>query len=211
MHYYYDILVNMSEYYWEFYEWEKDDFICGIKKIPILRISHLDIQNLLKYNIIFSKDFIAKYLGKTILKNEYKKRNCLLLSDTQNSVFLEFDADGNILSRSKLLIEDENNCNEIAHSFTKENIEYQQLDRIMERDSFRQEEIEKQWLKKELEQMKQTNNYQKCAYLYYECFEKNEDNLEKMLEDFNSLLESDYDMKIHKIISLLKLSCKENL
>ena len=38
MHYYYDLLINLDELPWEFYEWDKKDTILSVKKIPFLRI-----------------------------------------------------------------------------------------------------------------------------------------------------------------------------
>ena len=46
MNYIYDILVNFKETLYDFYEWNKNDNITHIRKIPLFRI-----------NDIFFKDF----------------------------------------------------------------------------------------------------------------------------------------------------------
>ena len=38
MTYIYDILLNFNEEYYEFYDWNKEDTIVHIKKIPIYKI-----------------------------------------------------------------------------------------------------------------------------------------------------------------------------
>ena len=39
MNYYYDIVLNLNEELYEFYEWEENDSIDFIKKIPLFRVS----------------------------------------------------------------------------------------------------------------------------------------------------------------------------
>ena len=38
MNYYYDILLNFQENYYMFYEWDKEDNIEFVKKIPLFHI-----------------------------------------------------------------------------------------------------------------------------------------------------------------------------
>ena len=46
MQYYYDVLGNFSEYILKFYEWESDDDIVNIKKIPFIKISKEDMHHI---------------------------------------------------------------------------------------------------------------------------------------------------------------------
>ena len=49
MHYYYDLLVNLDEALWEFYEWDKKDTIIPIKKIPFIRAKEEDFLKIYYY------------------------------------------------------------------------------------------------------------------------------------------------------------------
>ena len=69
MHYYYDVLANFDECYLEFYEWEKNDPITMIKKVPFIRISNKDMMDFLTYKIKIKNSWLEKYMGKTTLKN----------------------------------------------------------------------------------------------------------------------------------------------
>ena len=58
MYYYYDILLNFgndNELY-SFYEWEKDDALEFIKKIPLFRVSTETILDHLQCQIKYEKE-----------------------------------------------------------------------------------------------------------------------------------------------------------
>ena len=58
MHYYYDLLVNLDEVAWEFYEWEKKDVILPIKKIPFLRINEKEFKEISAYEGKIEKSWL---------------------------------------------------------------------------------------------------------------------------------------------------------
>ena len=210
MHYYYDLLVNLDEVAWEFYEWEKKDVILPIKKIPFLRINEKEFKEISAYEGKIEKNWLEPYIGKTQIKKD-KSKNLLLLSTTKNSLVIEINSTGQIISRSKLLIEDENNCNELASSLKETTIPFSSQQKIPLRSDFRQAIKEKNLIKIELKTLKETNNISKCSYLYYEWFNILEDDLSTMLENCLKELKKPYTLKIHKIASLIRLSYKECL
>ena len=210
MHYYYDLLVNLDEVAWEFYEWEKKDVILPIKKIPFLRINEKEFKEISAYEGKIEKNWLKPYIGKTQIKKD-KSKNLLLLSTTKNSLVIEINSTGQIISRSKLLIEDENNCNELASSLKETTIPFSSQQKIPLRSDFRQAIKEKNLIKIELKTLKETKNTTKCSYLYYEWFNILEDDLSTMLENCLKELKKPYTLKIHKIASLIRLSYKECL
>ena len=78
----------------------------------------------MKYQVVFDKEWISKYLDKTIVTNGKEKLHCILFSSCKNSILMEFDELGHVLSRSRLLMEDENNCNEICLNLKKSEVPY---------------------------------------------------------------------------------------
>ena len=210
MHYYYDLLVNLDEVAWEFYEWEKKDVILLSKKIPFLRINEKEFKEISDYEGKIEKNWLKPYIGKTQIKKD-KSKNLLLLSTTKNSLVIEINSTGQIISRSKLLIEDENNCNELASSLKETTIPFSSQQKIPLRSDFRQAIKEKNLIKIELKTLKETKNTTKCSYLYYEWFNILEDDLSTMLENCLKELKKPYTLKIHKIASLIRLSYKECL
>ena len=154
MHYYYDLLVNLDEVAWEFYEWEKKDVILPIKKIPFLRINEKEFKEISAYEGKIEKNWLEPYIGKTQIKKDKSKN--LLLSTTKNSLAIEINSTGQIISRSKLLIEDENNCNELASSLKETTIPFSSQQKIHLRSDFRQAIKEKNLIKIELKTLKET-------------------------------------------------------
>lgn len=211
MHYYYDLLVNLDETPWEFYEWDKRDTIIPIKKIPIIRIKEQDFLKIYCYEGQIEEEWIKIYQKKTILKGNVQNPTMLLISSTKNSLVLEIANDGKIINRSKLLIEDENNANELATTLKEISIPFKKTKQIKKRTEFRQALEEKKLIKIELKTLKEKENTSKCAYLYYEWFGKLETDLDKMIEKCSQELKKTYSLKFHEIASLIRLSYKERL
>ena len=211
MHYYYDLLVNLDTELWEFYEWENEDHLVPIKKIPLIRVLESDIRNFMKYEVTMDPEWISALAEKTIFKNASDKTNCLLFSSTKNSIVLEFDSYGNVVSRSKLLIEDENNCNEVSCNLKETEVPYKVHERLELRSLLRQQMKEKHLLEIELKTLKESNNVAKCSYLYYEWFGILESDMEKMIQDFKKDLEKGNLKKLHKIVKIIRLSYKGQL
>ena len=72
MNYVYDVLLNFQKEYYEFFEWNIEDEITHIRKIPIFKISDSDYNTLKKAKIKISNNFINKINNKTEV---YKKGN----------------------------------------------------------------------------------------------------------------------------------------
>jgi len=46
MNYVYDVLLNFQDYAYEFYEWNIDDEITHVRKVPMVRISTEQLEKL---------------------------------------------------------------------------------------------------------------------------------------------------------------------
>ena len=85
-----------------------------------------------------------------------------------------------------------------------ENIEYNVISKEENKEfkTRRQNEIEK-FVKKELEKNK--NQDEKLKYLYYECFNKKEENKEKILLELNSIDNYILNEKIYNFFKLIEV------
>jgi len=211
MHYYYDVLANLDGCLWEFYEWEQTDNIVPVKKVPLVRISEKDMKNLFQYQVSFDSSWVQKFLEKTLFKNQKERGNCILFSSTKNNILLEIDETGVVLSRSRLLMEDENNCNEVSQAIKESEVPYKILNKLAKVKELRQALKEKHFIEVELNTLKESENVHKCSYLYYEWFGIFESDLEKMIQDMSLELKNEYSLKIHEIAKLIKMSYKERL
>ncbi len=211
MHYYYNFLINLDTCFWSYYEWEKTDNLIWIKKMPVVKISDRDIKKFLEYDISFSKDWVSSYLDKTLIKSKRTKLSCILFSSGKNSLVLEVNENGKVLSRSKLLMLDECDCNDFVSHLKSEWMEYELLDKLRYDDEFRKAIYEKHMIEVELNTLKETHNLSKCSYLYYEWFGVIESDMEKMLKNCYQELKKPYTLKIHEITELIEMSYKECL
>ena len=211
MHFCFDILVNLDETLWQFYEWDKSDNIIFLKKVPLLKINEKIFKLIYSYNGIIDSEFIKKYYNKTIIKGSRNNATMFLLTTGKNCLVIEVNKLGNIISRSQLMVEDEINCNEKVVNLKDMHIPFKKTSKLILRKDFRQGENEKRIIKTELKTIKKENNLLKCSYLYYEWFGILENNLEKMIDNCLEELEKPYSLKMHHITNLIKLSYKECL
>ncbi|MCI9279175.1 MAG: DUF3603 family protein [Bacilli bacterium] len=206
MNYYYDIVLNLNEELYEFYEWEENDSIDFIKKIPLFRVSTKTLKDNLKYQTKFSQTMIEQIKNKTIIKKNENLENIFLISDTKNALALEINNEGLVINRSKLLVSDEMNLIEMIYSLKEVKIEYEKIKKYEARKELRQIEKIKKLIKCEIDLLYQEKNRSKLKYLYYEWFNTVENSLEKMYEEMNTELEKNFSEKLNNIYDLIKLS-----
>ena len=95
MTYTYDVLLNFTDdnRIIEFFEWENEDILDHVKKIPLVRVSSKQLEELSNYNVIIDKTFLEKIRNITI---SYKKTKNLeyatLISDLNKVIALEFNS-----------------------------------------------------------------------------------------------------------------------
>ncbi len=210
MNYYYDILVNLEEEFYEFYEWEKNDPIIAIKKTPLFKVSHNVIVDFLTYDITLDEELTINLLEKTICKNK-EKINALLISDTKTSLFLEINDNGKVIFKSKLLVEDENNINEIVNALRETNLKYQVGKKVLKNNVLRQTIKEQKLILMELNGLKKNKDVDKCNYLYFELFHKIDDDYEQEINDMINFLDKGDVKMIHHLAHLIGITYEERL
>lgn len=201
MNYIYDILLNFNENYYDFYEW--DDKIVHIKKIPIVR---LDSEEL---GIIFNNRVKIKntnYFNKAETfdkKNNIK--NYLLLSNEEFIFAVNMDNEGNIIERSSLLFEDENDILQI-NNIDKKELSYDVLGTI---NFSSQTKYEKNICKYVIKELKKLNK-EELMYIYYECFNKKSNDIKYIIDELENIIINDYDNNGSKVINVLELITSKN-
>ena len=68
MNYIYDIVLNFQDNYYNFFEWNRDDKIKNILKIPLYRVTDEDIKILKNNKIKVDKKLIDKIVKDKINK-----------------------------------------------------------------------------------------------------------------------------------------------
>lgn len=212
MSYVYDILLNFtdSKKLFDFFEWEEDDNILNIKKIPIFKVSKSMLYDLFNYKIKFNNDFLKKIDNNSSIYKQGKKyyKYLSLFTDGDKVIGVSLNNNGITEYKSSLLIDEEEDISLSMEKIEIEEINYKKLEKE-NRELFitRKEEEEKEFLIKEINNLYKNNNIEKLKYLYIEFFNKKEDNIDYV---YKSLLNSLKDMDDrHEILyNLLKMTCK---
>ena len=123
MKYIYDIVLNFHEDYYEFYEWKRKDKIKNIDKIPAYRVLDKDILILKNNKVRIDNKFLSQ------IKNDNNKNNKLicLVSNTKISLGLQFDKDGNLIKKSSLIYEEEDEVNDFCKDIEITKIKYLEI------------------------------------------------------------------------------------
>ena len=199
MTYIYDIVLNFHKNYYNFYEWNKTDKIKNIYKIPLYRISDIDIINIINNKIKLNNSTLEK------LKDIYKfnKKIIILVSNTKITIGLLIDEKGNILKKSSLIFEEETEANNIAETLMITKLDYKKI-KELKHPSILRIELEKKnlFIKYIIELQDETT----LKYLYYEYFNKECNNKEIIKNSLLQELDKDWNIKktnLYKTINLL--------
>lgn len=210
MTYIYDVLLNFTddERIIEFFEWDDKDFPEHIKRIPMFRVSTKVLTDLLNKKVQVSTDLLEKLRGETSL---YKKSKNLdyatLISDLNKVIAIEFNSTGEVISKSSLLLDEEEDLLEEASDLREEQISYKILSKYP-KDHYltRQEVKKKRYLLKEMDNLYEENNIEKLTFLYEELFKKDDLSFyDKYLKIKNDIAEN-FSKRHNKLYDIVRLT-----
>ena len=210
MTYIYDVLLNFTDEnrIIEFFEWEKDDILEHVKKIPIMRVSSKTLKDLITYNVKVEKSFLERIKDITTLYKKTKNLQfALLISDLNRVVGIEFNKDGEIISRSSLLLDEEEEIIEECCDIKEEQLEYT-LKNKLQKDNLltRSENKKRRYLLKEIENLYKDQCVDKLTYLYDELYKKDNTTFQEKYLKIKVDLEENYS-KIHNdLYDIVRLS-----
>ena len=206
MDYYYDLYINFLENYCMFYEWDEDDNLEYVKKIPLVHVDAKTYLNFRSKIVKVDASFLKTILNKTKLKDNTILKYAALVSDGKNSMALEFNDEGETISKSSLILDDEININEFMYNISVTKIDYEVIKKDKIIKETRQEAKIKKILKLEILNMYQNKEYSKLKYIYLEWFDKLIDKPEVMYSEMLKKLKGNLGSKEYAIYELIKLS-----
>ena len=146
MNHIYDVILNFDSNIYENYEWNLNDNIYHIKKIPIFKVEENIIEDVVNYNLKLKEDFLNKIKNKTeIYLNRVSKpiEYACILCNNEKVIAIKIDNKGKINKYSKMLISEELETIE-----NEEIIPYTKLEYEKEKKKTKQELKTKQEIKK---------------------------------------------------------------
>ncbi|MDE5539055.1 MAG: DUF3603 family protein [Bacilli bacterium] len=209
MNYYYDVILNWNEdTIYEFYEWNDTDYLELIKKIPLFKVHHNTLIDALSMNIKVWSEFLDLIKDKTLIsgKNIINKiEYACLLTDNKNVLALEFNNKGEVINRSKLLVDDELNVLEASFNIKEYLLNYEVLNALPRVSTLRQELDAKRLITLEINSLYQNQDLAKLKYLYYEYKKKTVDDIDFIHQSIIQDLEN-FNQDILKLYYIIKLS-----
>ena len=187
MNYIYDIVLNFNKDYFAFYEWSKKDTITNIKKIPLFVVDN-NTLNMMKYDkVVVNLEFIDLIKDKTYTYSKNKIGNSALLSNGKEVIGVLFDNNGNLIKKSSLLIDEEEEVLDEIDDDEIFKIEIVDSKKGKRENTHRGESEKKAFLSKYI---RSEENITNLKYLYYDYFEKEEEDKmlikKKLLDEINS-------------------------
>ena len=127
MNYIYDIFLNYDKNLYEVFDWNKEDKITHIRKIPLVIVKTEDLYNLVNKIVTFDLEFLNKIYQKTEIFNKRKIEYIeysFLATDKKELIAFKLNKNGNIIQYSKLLYEEEEEVLNYSKSLGFKNINY---------------------------------------------------------------------------------------
>ena len=203
MNYIYDIYLNLNEVLYDFFDWNRNDNLIHIKKIPIFMIDS-DTFNTVAFNKIkINPSFIKKISNLTETWNNTVLLNCVLFCDSNNIIAIEFDNDGTSTRKSYLYIDEELEILDDIENYNITNITFKLLDKTPTLSTTRSDLNINLFINKELNRI----DNKKLDYIYYECLGNKKGNSTYKINRLKTL---EHSSTIYKnLYDILKLTSKE--
>ena len=180
MKYIYDILLNFNEKLYEFYEWDDCDNFDYVKKIAIIKVNKDTLNDIRNNKIMLDDEFVKEihntcevYTSKSIKSIEYA---CLFTSNSSIIACL-FNYKGISIMKSDLLLDEGLDIIEICKKIKPVTLKYTIISKEDKELITRHDKKKLIFMKQEINNMYKNNNIDKLKYLYYECFNKNEESI----------------------------------
>lgn len=206
MNYIYDILLNFKSVLYDFYEWNKEDDMTHIRKIPIVKVEREVLKDIKNYKIKVDTSFLEKYQNKAekFTKKGVEYINCaVLFTDGTEGIAVLFKKN-ETYKVSKMLLDEEEDLLDISKRYTKEKFCYQKKKKIEKNEYQTRKEYEE--IKYSLKMLQKVRQTSQLEYLYLECFNKNPSksiDIQKELEQKIKQNNKEIGKKLYQIFKLV--------
>lgn len=208
MNYIYDILVDFNAVLYDFFEWNKDDVITHIRKIPLIKVLPEVSSHIINNQVIIGKEQLEKIYNKTELfdKNRISTIPYAMVVASEKCILaLKLNKNGHITEYSNLLIEEELDVLEYIKNVEPTGLFYKIVKPINREFKTKEEMKIKRYLQKEIECLIEERDSEKLVYIYLECFNCHKE-IEEISQTIFKDIENNWDMVYNKLYKLLKLN-----
>lgn len=204
MNYIYDILLNFDTNLYDFYDWNTTDDITHIRKVPVFKINNKTYRDI-KYNKIkVEQNFVTKIKKRCeIFEDRQIIDEVSLFSNGKEAIAIKFE-NGINKYKSLLLLDEEEEIIEACERMDYSFINYEVIEKNRGFLFETKKEYEKKiYLNEEINKLVLQKEEDKLKYIFFECFNKKEEDLFKIVEELKKNIN---DEKISNTLeSLFKL------
>lgn len=209
MTYVYDLILNFNDNLYDFYEWDKNDYYLHIKKVGVIRVDSKVYNEIIDNKVKFNDNYFSNVFHKCEYYDKKKVKTfeyIFLLTDTYRTIALMLDNELNVVKYSSMLLDEEEEVNEISSRIPISNLEYNIIEKNKINNLTRYEKKILIYIEKDLYNSYKKKDLNKLRYLYYEYFNEESDDLEKIYKSLIMTLDK-YNTKHNNLYKLIKLSC----
>ncbi len=214
MIYIYDILLNLNNDFYEFYEWEKNDNIFHIKKIPIFLVDTNFMEDLLTKKITINDPIVMEMYNKTEYFDTKKIKTikyAALFTDSYRVVGVLLDDDYKVIKISDLLLEEALDAIDISERCNLRTITYNIVGTKKDYSFLTRSEIKiRKSLILEIKNAYKEKDFSKLEYLYFEYFNEDSHDIDEICEKLINSLKREINEKHKKLYDLIKLANSKN-
>ncbi len=206
MNYIYDVVLNFHAVYYDFFEWDKNDNILNVRKIPIYKVNDNTYKSL-KYNdVTVNKDFIATISHyASIYLDDNTHNNICLVTNGKEVLGLSFNDEGKLEERSSLLFDEEQEIIEDTIRQPQITIKFQSNNKQSPILIGRIEQEKTKYLTTYLSKLNPTKDSSLLNYLYYEYHEEEPPSTINIKEHLLKELSLGWNTKLNNIYDLTLL------
>ena len=127
MNYVYDIVLNFQKKFYDFFEWNENDDILHIRRIPLFSVNDNDYINIKNNLLVFDKEFQNKIFNKAErFKNIYVSNiaYACLISNKKEVLAIKLNKNGFLIARSSLLFDEADDIIRISKNLDFSTIGY---------------------------------------------------------------------------------------
>ena len=205
MNYIYDLVLNWSDNkLFEFFEWDENDEIEYIKKIPVFKVCNFNEIKDICFKVY--DDFLKKIYFKTEVYGNKKVDTveycCIFCNEViDEAIAFEFDAKGECIYRSSINFFDIDDLYDCVKDSENIKLKYKELYKYNNNHNFltRNEIKKRNFILNEINNAFINNNGDKLRYLYYEFFGKLSDDFLSIKDKLVKYLTLDINIDIDKI------------
>lgn len=206
MNYIYDIVLNFNQEYYEFYEWQKQDNIINVRKIPCFKIKDQDYLSLKNNKITISEDFINKIKNNSsIYLDDQIYNNICLVTNGKEAMGLAFNDEGYLIKRSSIIFDEEQEIIEETNHQKITNLKFIKNIKVNPQYLGRIEKEKRKYLIKYLTNLNETNDNITIKYLYYEYFEEENEDIDYNKKQLLNTLKQEWNNKLDRLYQLVLL------